>query len=99
MQVTEDIKEKFNTWWPHFLPFITSSKWDQLFSTLKDRSKAGAKICPLSTNTFNAFKECPVTELKVIIAGDCPYSKWDEKRETHHTKQKRQCRQRPTDSW
>jgi len=54
-------------------PFIESEQCDKIYKYLKDRGVKGHKIAPNSNLTFRCFKETPLNEIKVIIAGFCPY--------------------------
>lgn len=70
----EKFKEQFHeSWWEKIQPFIESEECDNIYAYLKKESKRGVKIAPLSSLTYRAFLETPLTELKVIIVGMCPY--------------------------
>lgn len=72
--VWEKFKDQFHeSWHAKMQPFIESEECDKIYAHLKERSKKGHLIAPLSSSTFRAFKETPLTDLKVIIMGMCPY--------------------------
>jgi uracil-DNA glycosylase len=66
--------DKFDeSWHDKVRPFIESEECDKIYEFLKKESKRGKKIAPLSANTYRAFKETSLTNLKVILLGMCPY--------------------------
>jgi uracil-DNA glycosylase len=70
----EAFKEQFHeSWHDKMQPFIESEACDQIYKHLKERSRKGHKIAPLSSNVFRCFRETPLTELKAIMMGMCPY--------------------------
>ena len=72
--IWEKFKDQFHeSWHAKMQPFIESEECDKIYAHLKERSKKGHKIAPLSSNTFRAFRETPLTELKVVLMGMCPY--------------------------
>jgi uracil-DNA glycosylase len=72
--IWEKFKDQFHeSWHAKMQPFIESEECDKIYAHLKERSKKGHKIAPLSSNTFRAFRETPLTELKVVMMGMCPY--------------------------
>lgn len=71
----DKFKDQFHeSWWSKIKPFIESSECDQIYAKLKEMSKRGVQIAPLSNLTFRAFKETPFEEVKVILLGFCPYA-------------------------
>lgn len=67
-------KDQFDeSWHDKMRPFIESKECDDIYEFLKKESKRGKKIAPLSSNTFRAFKETKLTNLKVVMMGMCPY--------------------------
>lgn len=70
----ENFKDQFHeSWHEKMQPFIESEDCSKIYSYLKDRGKKGHKIAPVSSDTFRAFKETPLTDLKVVMMGMCPY--------------------------
>jgi uracil-DNA glycosylase len=61
------------SWHDKMRPFIESEECDKIYAYLKKEAGRGKKIAPLSANVFRAFKETPLTDLKVIMMGMCPY--------------------------
>lgn len=72
-------KSQFGSWAESFKPFIESGEMDQIYQRLKEESGQGKVICPSSFNTFRAFKECPMSSVKVIIMGMEPYHQYNRK--------------------
>jgi len=67
-------KDQFHeSWHDKMRPFIESEECDKIYAYLKKEGGRGKKIAPLSSNTFRCFKETPLTELKVVMMGMCPY--------------------------
>ena len=46
---------------------------DKIYKKLKEDSKSGVKVYPMSDDTFNAFKYTSPKSLKLIIMGQDPY--------------------------
>jgi len=72
------IWEKFvdffhESWHEKMRPFIESEECDKIYAFLKTESKRGKRIAPLSHNVFRCFKETPLTDVRVILVGMCPY--------------------------
>jgi uracil-DNA glycosylase len=70
--------DKFETffhesWHSKMRPFIESEECDKIYDHLKKEAKRGKKIAPISSNVFRCFQETPLTNLKVIMMGMCPY--------------------------
>ncbi len=68
-----EVKDKFGTWADKLKPFIESEKFDKIFDKLQTDSLRGKVICPRSSDTFRAFKECPYENLKCVLIGMSPY--------------------------
>lgn len=67
-------ENKFHVSWREKMkPFIESEDCDEIYAYLKDASKRGEEISPLSINTYRAFFIAPLTDLKCVILGE-PYS-------------------------
>jgi len=70
----ELFKDHFHkSWHEGMRPFIESEACDEIYKHLKERSKKGHKIAPSSSNVFRCFKETPLTDVKVVMMGMCPY--------------------------
>lgn len=70
----EKFKDQFHeSWHEKIKPFIESEECDKIYAHLKKEAGRGKKIAPLSANVFRAFKETPLTDLKVVMIGMCPY--------------------------
>jgi uracil-DNA glycosylase len=70
----EKFKDQFHeSWHSKMQPFIESKECDEIYEFLKKESRRGKKIAPLSSDTFRAFRETPLTDLKVVMMGMCPY--------------------------
>jgi len=70
----EKFSSKFhNSWHSKIKPFIESEECDKIYAQLKKDSQRGKKIAPDSINTFRAFLETPLSEVKCIVIGMCPY--------------------------
>lgn len=73
MNFWDSFKGKFHESWHDLIkPVIESEVTYNIYKYLKNRSKEGAKIAPLSSDTFKAFSY-PLDEIKVVILGYCPY--------------------------
>jgi uracil DNA glycosylase len=66
----------FGDWWPKIEPFFIRGGLDPIYAFLKTQSQKGKKIAPASNNTFRAFKETPLSELKAVIVCQDPYAKF-----------------------
>lgn len=70
----ELFKDQFDeSWHVKIKPFIESEACDKIYAQLKADSKRGKKIAPLSNDVWKCFKETPMTDVKVILIGMCPY--------------------------
>jgi len=70
----DKFKDNFHeSWHDKMRPFIESAECDEIYAYLKKEAGRGKKIAPLSANVFRAFKETPLTNLKVVMMGMCPY--------------------------
>jgi uracil-DNA glycosylase len=70
----EKFKDYFHeSWHAKMQPFIESEECDKIYEYLKKEAGRGKKIAPSSSNVFRCFKETPLTDLKVILMGMCPY--------------------------
>ena len=70
----EKFKDNFHeSWHSKMQPFIESEECDKIYAYLKKEAGRGKKIAPLSSNVYRCFLETPLTELKVVLMGMCPY--------------------------
>ena len=70
----DKFKDEFHeSWHEKMQPFIESEACDKIYSYLKSESQRGKKIAPLSSNVWRCFRETPLTNLKVVMIGMCPY--------------------------
>jgi len=70
----EKFKDKLHESWHEKLrPFIESEECDKIYAFLKSESKRGKMIVPQSSDVWRCFKETPLTDVKVVIVGMCPY--------------------------
>lgn len=69
----DKFKNQLGSWSAELKDFIISEECNRIYNFLKERSGKGFSICPLSENTFRAFKECPIEDLKCIIVTMDPY--------------------------
>jgi len=60
--------------WDRMLsPFINGLDFDYIVNQLVECVNAGKRFTPKFKNIFNAFKECPYDDIKVVIVGQDPY--------------------------
>lgn len=64
------------SWHSVMQPFIESKECDEIYKFLKTESQKGKKIAPQSINTYRAFYETSLDELKCVIVGMDPYYKF-----------------------
>ena len=69
----EKFEPQFGTWARHIKPFFDKGGFEPIYAALKLRSQMGKTICPISVDTFRAFRATPYENLKCIIMGLCPY--------------------------
>lgn len=70
----ESFEDQFHpSWHSSIKPFIESKECDAIYEKLKKDGRRGVKIAPHSSNTFRAFRETPLTDVRVVIMGICPY--------------------------
>ena len=73
-----NFKSKFhNSWHKEIKPFIESNECNEIYKFLKAEVAGGKQIAPASSNTFRAFLMTPLNELKCVIIGGPPYSKFE----------------------
>src|SRR6185436_8160755 len=61
------------SWHPKIKKWVESSDCDKLYTFLKEESRRGVLLAPLSNLTYRAFKETPLDECRAIVIGLCPY--------------------------
>lgn len=68
------------SWHTKIQPFVESEQCDKIYEHLKKEVKRGKRIAPLSCNIYRCFMETPLTDVKVVMMGMCPYhsSKFDQ---------------------
>lgn len=67
-------QDQFHPSWENKIkPFIESSECDKIYAKLKEESRRGVLLAPLSNLTFRAFKETPLDECRAILIGLSPY--------------------------
>lgn len=75
----EEIQKKLaNTlsktaWYNVLNHFITKSEFQEIIEKLIYEVEQGKRFVPKIKNTLNAFKECDLSDLKVVIIGQDPY--------------------------
>lgn len=70
----DKFKDQFHeSWHSKMQPFIESEACDRIYAQLKKDSNRGKMIAPISSNVFKAFKLTPLTDVKVVLMGMCPY--------------------------
>ena len=70
----EKFKDYFHeSWHEKMKPFIESEACDKIYEHLKKEGGRGKMIAPTSSNVYRCFLETPLTNLKVILMGMCPY--------------------------
>lgn len=73
MEINDDIKRRLGNWWPLFLPFIQSQKWDDIFANIKMQAQANRIIIPKSVDLFKSFELVDRQKLKAIVVLMDPY--------------------------
>jgi uracil DNA glycosylase len=69
----ETFEKELGTWSLAIEPFFRAGGFESIYSRLKERSRQGKVITPISSLTFRAFKETPYTSCKVVLMGMAPY--------------------------
>ena len=60
-------------WYSALNHFITKSEFTEIIEKLVYEVEEGKRFVPKVKNTLNAFKECDLKDLKVVIIGQDPY--------------------------
>ena len=72
--IWDKFKDSFHESWHNKIrPFIESKDCDEIYEFLKKEGRRGKKIAPSSINTYRAFLETPLTDIKVVLLSYCPY--------------------------
>lgn len=71
--IYEKFKNALGSWAESLQPFIESKDCDEIYSTLKAQKDRGWISCPESINTYRAFKETPMDDVKVVFLLMDPY--------------------------
>tara|TARA_R100000935_G_scaffold11163_2_gene22355 strand:+ start:18064 stop:18783 length:720 start_codon:yes stop_codon:yes gene_type:complete len=75
----EELRDKMNDslkgsgWEPALSPFINGLDFDMIVTKLVSLVNVNRRFTPQFKDIFNAFKECPYKDLKVIVVGQDPY--------------------------
>lgn len=69
----EKFGPKFGTWATKIKPFFEGGGLDGIYKELKEQSGRGIRIVPDSADVFRCFRATPLTELRVVLVGMCPY--------------------------
>ena len=75
----EDVKSKLieklqSAGWGHILrAFIQSSDFDNILNKLYSLRQEGKRFTPPLKYVFNAFEQCPMNKLRVVLIGQDPY--------------------------
>jgi len=75
VKLRENLNEKLESsgWDKMLSPYVNGLNFDYIVNALVDNVNAGKRFTPKFKNIFNAFKECPYDDLKVVIVGQDPY--------------------------
>ena len=60
-------------WADKFKSFIQSSDFDNILETLYKQREEGKRFTPPLKHVFNAFQNCPLNDLKIVVIGQDPY--------------------------
>lgn len=55
------------------LPFFNGAKFKQILALLNSQRDSGITVLPAKNNIFNAFKQTPFDQVRVVILGQDPY--------------------------
>src|SRR5574337_1753574 len=69
----ESFKPLMGDWFPKLEPLFDNGVMEGIYSILKEESRRGKKIAPESADTFKCFTATPLSNLKVVVCGLCPY--------------------------
>lgn len=74
MMTRDFIVKSFGEEWVDFMsPFVQSDEFTKILTKLREDKAAGAKIYPEAMQVFRAFKDTPLSSVRVIILGQDPY--------------------------
>jgi len=66
----------FGTWADKIKPFFDAGGFDPIYEFLRGQAKDNRSIAPVSMNTYRAFIETDLRELKAVIVCQDPYFKF-----------------------
>jgi uracil-DNA glycosylase len=70
----EKIEQHFGPEWVDFIaPFMQSDKWPPILQELTRMKKAGEPFAPDIPQVFRAFRDTPLSEVRVVLLGQDPY--------------------------
>lgn len=62
-------------WVDLLLPFMASEAMDKILGKLREDKTAGKKVIPVVGNVFRAFRETPLSQVRVVLIGQDVYPK------------------------
>jgi len=62
-------------WTDLLLPFMASEHMDKILTKIREDKTAGKKVIPAVGNVFRAFRETPLSQVRVVIIGQDVYPK------------------------
>lgn len=70
----EQVQVNFESYSELLYSFLSSVNMDRIMEVLKSEKQAGSEVLPNpATNTFRAFRETPLNDVRVVILGMDPY--------------------------
>jgi uracil-DNA glycosylase len=72
-QIEEKLRLQMGSWYPVLVEFIKTPEWDMIITELKKSTAAGKRVAPISDELWEAFRQCPRQEFKMLHLGYCPY--------------------------
>lgn len=69
----ESFKPLLGDWYQKIEPLFDNGVMEGIYSILKEQSKEGKRIAPESADTFKCFTATPLSNLKVVLCGLCPF--------------------------
>lgn len=70
------LEPRLDSWADKIKPFFDRGGFIPIYEHLKQQTKNGAKIAPISQNVYRAFKETEFDNLKAVIVCQDPYFKF-----------------------
>ena len=74
MEINDKIRQQLCSWTDVLAPFLQSSEFDKIISTLKQLTQSGKEVFPKSTELFKSFELCDRQKLRAVILLQCPYA-------------------------